>query len=56
MTTSLLHGDDRAYPDGVPPSAVLPPVRWRVVGELGLGLLLGVVGGWLAGLLRVRRP
>ncbi len=58
----------RAYPGGVPHSAVLPPTRSRarrprasglrlkVVGELALGLLLGVVGGWFAGLLRVRRP
>jgi hypothetical protein len=27
-----------------------------VVGELSLGLLLGVVGGWVAGLVRVRQP
>jgi hypothetical protein len=25
----------------------------RVAGAMGLGLLLGVVGGWVAGLLRV---
>jgi hypothetical protein len=51
---------DGAYPGGVPHSAVLlptsPRTRRRVLGELSLGLLLGVVGGWLAGLLRVRRP
>ena len=28
----------------------------RVVGSLALGLLLGMVGGWLAGLLRAPRP
>ncbi|CAN5213457.1 hypothetical protein BH24ACT10_BH24ACT10_19430 [soil metagenome] len=28
----------------------------RVVGGLSLGLLLGVVGGWVVGLLRVPRP
>ncbi len=51
---------DGAYPGGVPHSAVPLPTRTRtrrrVLGELSLGLLLGVVGGWLAGLLRVRRP
>jgi hypothetical protein len=31
-------------------------VRRRSLAELGLGLLLGIVGGWTAGLLRVRRP
>jgi hypothetical protein len=52
-----------AYPGRVPLSAVLLPTRprprppsRRVLGELGLGLLLGVVGGWVAGLVRVRRP
>ena len=28
----------------------------HVVGRLSLGLLLGVVGGWLLGLLRPPRP
>ena len=51
---------DGAYPGGVPHTAVLPRqrlrARRRVVGELSLGLLLGVLGGWVAGLVRVRRP
>ena len=58
--TSLLQGVTGAYPGCVPHSAVLPPTRARtrrrVLAELSLGLLLGIVGGWLAGLLRVRRP
>ena len=28
----------------------------RVAGSLALGLLLGIVGGWLAGLVRVPKP
>jgi hypothetical protein len=28
----------------------------RVAGAMGLGLLLGIVGGWVAGLLRVPPP
>jgi hypothetical protein len=52
----------------VPHLAVLPPPRPRarrsgsplrdprVLGELALGLLLGVFAGWCAGLLRTRRP
>jgi len=51
---------DGAYPDGVPHSTVLPPrrlrARRRVLVELALGLLLGAVAGWSAGLLRVPRP
>jgi hypothetical protein len=53
-------GCRRAYPGDVPTSAV-PQLRvhrptGRVLAELALGLLLGVVGGWIAGLVRVRQP
>ncbi len=55
--------EHRAYPGGVPSPAVplRPGLRarrpgLRTLGELSLGLLLGVVGGWVAGLVRVRRP
>jgi hypothetical protein len=54
-TGSLLRSAPGAYPGRVPLPAVPLPSR-RLVGELSLGLLLGVVGGWLAGLVRVRRP
>ena len=50
-----------AYPGRVLPALRRrrPPrgrlrVRPRLVGELLLGLLAGVVGGWVAGLVRVR--
>jgi hypothetical protein len=51
---------DGAYPGGVPHSAHLPSTRLRarrrVLAELALGLLVGALAGWSAGLLRVPRP
>jgi hypothetical protein len=44
----------------VPLTTLPPPLRHRpsrtTVGELVLGLLVGALGGWIAGLVRVRRP